>query len=69
MQNYYYVNRNSQIGGEHEVHTSSCGWLPKLENRIFLGEFSNCFDALNAARKYYGNVDGCMYCCLPCHTK
>jgi len=65
----YYLNRNAQPTGEHEVHTSICPFLPALSNRIYLGEFINCADAVKEARKYYNNVDGCYYCCPACHTK
>lgn len=66
---YYYVNKNAQLTGEHEVHTGSCKYLPVEENRIYLGYFSSCKEALEEARKYYSDVDGCYYCCYPCHTK
>lgn len=65
----YYVNKNKQTRGEHEVHMSSCAWLPEAENRIFLGKFSNCSDAVKEARKYYDDVDGCKFCCPACHKK
>lgn len=65
----YYVNRIAQSKGEHEVHTSSCSFLPSSENRIYLGLFSSCAEAKLEARKYYLNVDGCYYCCKPCHTR
>lgn len=65
----YYVNKNAQSKGEHEVHTSSCSYLPDADNRIYLGDFSNCKEAVKEARKYYDNVDGCYYCCNDCHTR
>jgi hypothetical protein len=65
----YYVNKNAQTTGEHEVHTSTCLFLPSIENRIFLGDFDNCAEAVREAKKYYSNVDGCYYCCYPCHTR
>ena len=34
----YYVNKNAQQNGDHEVHTTGCQWLPKSENRIYLGD-------------------------------
>lgn len=49
----YYVNKNGQVNGDQEVHTSDCIYLPKIENRIYLGCFSNCRDALTEAKKYY----------------
>lgn len=63
----YYVNKNAQPSGEHEVHTSSCSYLPDAENRIFLGSFDTCAEAIREAKKYYTNVDGCYYCCRACH--
>lgn len=65
----YYVNKNAQTTGEHEVHAASCRYLPLPEDRIYLGNFSNCTDAVKEARKLYTDVDGCFYCCYPCHTK
>ena len=65
----YYVNQNAQVKGEHEVHSEICGQLPNLENRIFLGDFTNCADAVKTARYYYTDVDGCKFCCPLCHKK
>ena len=66
---YYYVNKNPQSTGEHEVHNDTCEHLPEKENRMFLGVYDNCKDAVNEAKKYYSNVDGCFYCCYPCNKK
>ena len=65
----YYVNKNAQPTGEHEVHTSTCFRLPELENRINLGVFSNCREAIREAKKHFSNVDGCYFCSNECHTK
>ena len=64
----YYVNKNAQSNGDHEVHTTGCSFLPKIENRIYLGEFDNCKDAVEQAKKHYTQVDGCYYCSRDCHT-
>jgi hypothetical protein len=65
----YYVNKNAQNGGEHEVHTSTCAHKPLSENSVYLGEHVTCRGALQEARKRYDNVDGCYYCCNDCHKK
>lgn len=65
---YYYVNKNAQSTGEHEVHKEDCSYLPDSSNRIGLGYFSSCKEAVKEAKKHYDNVDGCYYCCKPCHT-
>lgn len=66
---HYYVNKNAQSTGEHEVHTENCSYLPDMSNRQYLGYFDNCKDAMQAAKKYYNNVDGCYYCSKLCHTR
>ena len=65
----YYVNTNAQANGDHEVHTTGCNYLPESENRIYLGDFTNCQQAVVAARRYYDRVNGCYYCSRPCHTQ
>ena len=64
----YYVNKNAQPNGDHEVHTAECFWLPAPENRLYLGEFTNCRQAVNEAKKHYSQSNGCIHCSLECHT-
>jgi hypothetical protein len=63
----YYVNRNAQANGDHEVHRHSCESLPNEKNLEYLGEFSTCQDAIKKAKKLYPSVDGCAFCCRTCH--
>ena len=58
----YYVNKNAQANGDHEVHESGCSYLPAAENRIYLGDFSNCRDAVAEARRHYRQSNGCYHC-------
>lgn len=64
----YYVNENAQANGDHEVHTKDCSWLPDVNNRIYLGDFTNCKDAVKAAKKHFTKSNGCFYCSNDCHT-
>ena len=64
----YYVNKNGQPNGDHEVHTIGCSFLPAAENRISLGDFFDCSEAVTAARKHYAQVNGCYFCSNACHT-
>lgn len=64
----YYVNTVAQENGDHEVHTSDCHWLPKPENREYLGEFYSCTGAVQEAKTRYSKADGCKHCCPACHT-
>ena len=63
----YFVNRNAQSNGDHEVHKAGCNYMPLPGNYIDLGYHSNCKDAVREARKYFTQVDGCYYCCNECH--
>ncbi|WP_066684558.1 hypothetical protein [Christensenella intestinihominis] len=64
----FYVNKNAQNNGDHEVHRAICNWLPEPENRQYLGDFAASQDAVREAKKYYSQVNGCYYCCLETHT-
>jgi len=65
----YYVDKNAQKTGEHEVHSEGCNYMPDEDNRIYLGYFDSCKPAVEAAEKYYSKVDGCAYCAIACHTR
>ncbi len=64
----YYVNQIPQSNGDHEVHISTCIFLPNLENRMYLGDFIDCQKALKEAEKHYPQSNGCYYCSRECHT-
>jgi hypothetical protein len=69
---HYYVNRQAQANGDHEVHNkTTCPpqYFPAAHNAIFLGDFSNCQQAVVAARAYFTQVNGCYYCSNYCHTQ
>lgn len=66
--NAYYVNRNPQANGDHEVHKEGCTYMPVIENRKYLGIFSGCIAAVSEAKKTYPKSNGCYYCSNECHT-
>lgn len=63
----YYVHTKSQPNGSHHVHRAECGFLPEEPQRVFLGFFNRCADALEEAKKHYSDVNGCYYCARDCH--
>lgn len=65
---YYIVNMNPQPNGDHEVHETTCSWLPAPEHQRALGFFSSCRGAVAEAKKYYRQSNGCYYCSRECHT-
>ena len=67
----YYLNTDATTNPHynHEVHTEDCTYLPSPKNRIYLGLFNSPRDAVNAAERFYYNVDGCAVCCPSCHRE
>jgi hypothetical protein len=65
---YYYVNKNSQSNGDHEVHKSGCSYLPAEANRLYLGTFETCAPAVREAKKTYPQSNGCYFCSRACNT-
>ena len=72
MKKDYYINRNQQNNGDHEVHESSCQHVPSIQNRIYLGSFYNCKEAVDEAKRIYPSkkekINGCYHCSNECHT-
>lgn len=64
----YYVNKQAQNNGDHEVHKSGCSHMPSEKNRLNLGSFNNCQDAVRVAKKSYPQSNGCYWCSNECHT-
>lgn len=64
----YYVNKNAQANGDHEVHKTGCTFMPAENNRQYLGMFVSCHGAVQEAKKYYLKSNGCYYCSNECHT-
>lgn len=66
----YYVNKNAQANGDHEVHKADYCPTPADEaNRKDLGDFSSCHEAVREAKKHYPQSNGCANCSQECHTQ
>lgn len=68
MTRYYFYDYKDK-NGNHEVHEYSCSFLPSIENRTFIGNFSSCHAAIRDAENKYPSLsfDGCYFCSEPCH--
>lgn len=65
----YYVNKNAQANGDHEVHRADdCPTPANEENRRYLGDFESCHGAVDEAKKVYPQSNGCAFCSPACHT-
>lgn len=62
----YYVNRNEDNRGHHEVHKDDCHKLPA--DRMDLGYHSSCHTAVAQAKLTYPTADGCGICSSECST-
>jgi hypothetical protein len=58
----YYVRIKPQLNGTYAVHREDCPFLPSKENRIYLGKYSSCFEALKHAKMYFREATGCYFC-------
>ncbi len=65
----FFVNKKASSNGDHEVHTSECSYMPEEQNQQLLGDFSNCADAVQEARKFYDQVNGCYVCSKECNKE
>ncbi|WP_081308318.1 MULTISPECIES: hypothetical protein [Enterococcus] len=66
---YYIANKNKDDKGRHELHESTCNYLPLKQNQLSAGNHSDCSQAILALKKMYTNADfdGCKHCCSSCH--
>lgn len=66
----YCVNQVAQPNGDHEVHdTTANKWcLPSPTNRRDLGFHASCVSAVQSAKTYYSQVNGCRWCAPTCNT-
>jgi hypothetical protein len=68
----FVINQNRQANGDHEVHNESTGclYMPNPGNQVDLGYHNSCQDAVSYAKRENPNhrINGCFYCCKPCHT-
>ncbi len=73
----YFINTHMQDNGDYEVHTEVCSYGKLVQNPHNLGSFMSCQPAVELAKKLFGvsarehggQVNGCYYCCNPCHTE
>ncbi len=66
---YYCVNSNAQSNGDHEVHDTSCRFVPRPSNQVSLGYHQTCSGAVAEAKRLgYRQSNGCATCSPACHT-
>ncbi|HUX95077.1 MAG TPA: hypothetical protein VMV47_05030 [Bacteroidales bacterium] len=63
---FYYVRIKPQLNGTNAVHKEDCPFLPDIENRIYLGEFISCDEAIWRAKLHFPDVSPCYFCSSEC---
>ena len=63
----YLVDKVPDDKGERLVHEEECKWISN--NRISIGYFTSCQEAINKAKEYYPRINGCVRCMGDCHRK
>lgn len=65
----YIVNKNPiyNPGYHHEVHTQEHATKLGIRDMYDLGYHSDEINAVNAAKRYYRDADGCKICCPKAH--
>ncbi len=58
----YYVRKYPQLNGTYAIHKEGCPFLPVIEKRIWLGEFSSFREAAVNAELFFSEVSYCCYC-------
>jgi hypothetical protein len=64
--NDYFVAKNMNLNGYHEVHTQDCTLLPDIDDLFYLGSFTNCLPAVEKAKRFFNLVTGCAKCSKQC---
>lgn len=64
----YCVNKTAQLNGDHEVHAQGCIFWPHPVNTLSLDWHEDCRSAMQTARAFYRQVNGCRYCSPACNT-
>lgn len=62
----YYVESVSQENGHHLVHKDGCDWIPQEKNKVYLGEFKCCEEAIEEAQDLFNDLDRCIQCLTEC---
>lgn len=70
IKQHYYVNMDDTHNPNlhHEVHTEEHANTLGIKNKKYLGYFSNCKFAVEKAKGFYSDADGCSTCCKECNT-
>ena len=65
--NCFYVRIKPSLKVTNTVHKKGCPFMPEIDNRIPLGRFSHCKDAVKEASGYFLRVNSCYFCNKECN--
>jgi hypothetical protein len=61
--NRFYVFKNANLQGKHELHKDGCRCVLNDDMAIYLGSYNSISIAIVAARAFFNEVVACAYCC------
>lgn len=69
LMDIYYVNNDQthNPGLHHEVHTEAHARRLGIVSKTYLGYYASEIQAVQAAKRYYWDADGCAVCCPRAH--
>lgn len=67
----FYINKNEQKTGEHEVHKNGCLYLLLMTSKEYLGSHTSSHSAILKVMSLHPLwiIDGCATCCPESHTR
>jgi hypothetical protein len=66
---HYFISQVPNKKGQYEIHIKQCFKHDMLSNRLYLGEFTHCEEALQKAKKHFKHVVFCPHCLPHCIKK
>ncbi len=64
----YYISTYHDPDKGHEIHKEDCRYMPDIKNRMYLGSFYNCQQAVRLAKLTFPNSEGCKFCMSGCNN-
>ncbi len=65
----YYISTDKDYSMGHGIHQEDCNHMPLIKNRIYLGSFYNCRQAMRLTKLTFQNCYPCEFCMSDCNEQ
>lgn len=62
----FFISTEQKGIEKYQIHQEGCEFLPNFNERIYLGIFKKCDEALDEAKKVSENLKVCPFCSKEC---